>query len=49
VGTIGADPERGWITTASPLGSALLGRRKGETVTLSAPDGQRSLTIVSIE
>jgi transcription elongation factor GreA len=49
VGTIGADPERGWITTASPLGSALLGRRKGETVTLNAPDGQRLLTVVSIE
>ena len=49
VGTIGADPEHGWITTASPLGAALLGRRKGETVTLSAPDGQRSLTVVSID
>jgi transcription elongation GreA/GreB family factor len=49
VGTIGADSERGWITTASPLGAALLGRHKGETVTLDAPDGQRSVTVVAIE
>jgi len=49
VGTIGADPERGWITIASPLGAALLGRHKGDTVTLDAPDGQRSVTVVAIE
>src|SRR5712692_5847863 len=38
VGTIGANPERGWLTTESPLGAALLSRRRGETVDVAAPD-----------
>ena len=49
VGTIGADPERGWITTESPLGAALLGRRRGESVDVASPEGHRTFTVVSAE
>jgi transcription elongation factor GreA len=48
VGTVGADPERGWITTESPLGAALLGHRQGDTVQLHSPEGPRSVTIHSL-
>ena len=49
VGSVGADPERGWITIESPLGAVLLGKRSGDVVTVAAPTGQRNATVVSIE
>jgi transcription elongation GreA/GreB family factor len=38
----------GWITTASPLGRALIGRRVGDTVAVEAPGGDWRVTIVSV-
>ncbi|MDR1689227.1 MAG: transcription elongation factor GreA [Clostridiales bacterium] len=39
VGSAEADPTNGKISNESPLGSALLGRKEGETVEVDAPDG----------
>ncbi|MGP3775639.1 GreA/GreB family elongation factor [Streptomyces sp. SDT5-1] len=36
------------VTYDSPLGSALLGHRAGDTVTYEAPDGETSVSIVSL-
>jgi transcription elongation factor GreA len=38
----------GTISTESPVGGALLGRRAGDSVTVSAPSGEIVYTIVSI-
>jgi transcription elongation factor GreA len=48
VGPMEADPTKGKISDESPLGKALLGKRKGEKVTVAAPDGSFTYTIVSI-
>ncbi|MEL5954372.1 GreA/GreB family elongation factor [Streptomyces sp. CLV115] len=36
------------VTTDSPLGSALLGRRAGETVTYDAPGGRTTAVVLSV-
>jgi transcription elongation factor GreA len=43
------DPRNGFVSVDSPVGSALLGRRIGEVVTIEAPAGSWSATISSIE
>jgi transcription elongation factor GreA len=48
VGSAEADPRKGRISNESPLGKALLGRRVGDTVTVSAPAGTLSFQIISI-
>ncbi|MBI4419949.1 MAG: transcription elongation factor GreA [Gemmatimonadetes bacterium] len=42
------DFEGGQISVASPLGRALLDRRKGETATVRIPNGMRKLKIVDL-
>lgn len=49
VGSAEADPSSGRISNESPLGSALIGRKKGEMVTVSAPDGAIRFEILGIE
>ena len=49
VGSAEADPRRGRISNQSPLGRALLGKRVGETVTVSAPAGMLSFQIIAIQ
>jgi transcription elongation factor GreA len=49
VGTAEADPAAGRISAESPLGRALVGRRKGEVTLVDAPKGRRRLKIVAIE
>lgn len=39
VGSLEADPARGRISSSSPVGKALFGRRAGEEVTAAAPGG----------
>lgn len=41
-----ADPSRGNISHLSPLGSALMGRRVGESVAYSSPAGMTSVQIL---
>lgn len=49
VGAAEADPTKGRISNESPLGHALLGRRVGDTVQVSAPAGLLTFRIATIE
>lgn len=48
MGTTEADAMRGIISNESPVGVALLHRKKGDTVTVKAPDGEYKLKILKI-
>ena len=48
VGTTEADVEIGRISNESPIGNALLGRKAGETLTVSVPVGNVSITIKKV-
>lgn len=48
VDTQEADPNQGKLSIASPLGRALSGRKAGDTITVSAPRGKMTYTIVTI-
>lgn len=48
VGTTEADVEMGRISNESPIGNALLGRKAGETLTVSVPVGNVSITIKKV-
>lgn len=43
-----ADPLAGKISNESPLGTAFLGKKKGETVTVTTPKGEMEYTIKKI-
>jgi hypothetical protein len=43
------DPRNGFVSVDSPVGSALLGRRIGEEVTIQAPAGSWTATITRID
>lgn len=45
---VASDPRRGWISTESPVGQSLLGRRPGERVTVAAPGGQSRLVVLTV-
>jgi transcription elongation factor GreA len=49
VGPKEADPANGRISHESPIGKALLGRRVGDTVKVSSPNGQYEIKIVKIK
>lgn len=49
VGSPEADPAHDKISNESPVGRAVLGRRKGETVTVQAPAGTIKYTIKIIK
>ena len=48
VGKAEADPGKGRISNESPLGRALMGRRKSEKVTVQAPDGPVVFRILKV-
>lgn len=48
VGPVEADAKEGRLSTASPLGRALMGRTRGERVDLETPAGRRSYQILDI-
>jgi transcription elongation factor GreA len=48
VGSAEAAPRDGKISNESPVGRALIGRRKGDKVVVSTPGGDSTYTIVSI-
>lgn len=48
VGAAEADPMEGYISNLSPFGRALLNHKAGDTVTVSSPDGNIKLRIVTI-
>ena len=45
VGPQEADPAAGRISASSPVGSALIGARAGDTVSVATPGGRRSVEI----
>jgi transcription elongation factor GreB len=49
VGVAEADPGENRISSASPLGRALLSHRAGEKLTFQSPAGSRELTILKVE
>jgi len=49
VGPVEADAQNGRLSTASPLGRALMGRAPGDRVDLETPDGRRSYQILDIQ
>lgn len=48
VGPKEADPVNGRISHKSPIGEALLGHKKGDTIKIETPDGNIQMTIVEI-
>ncbi len=49
MGTTEADVMKGIISNESPVGAALLKHKKGDVVTVKAPDGEYQLKILKIE
>jgi transcription elongation factor GreA len=49
VGSAEADPTKGFISNASPLGRALMGCKIGDKVTIDAPDGTLEFKVVEIQ
>lgn len=49
VGSAEADPTKGLISNASPLGQALMGRKIGDKVTIEAPDGALEFKVIAIQ
>lgn len=48
VGPAEADPRRGMISTASPVGRALLGARAGDRTVVETPAGARRLEVLKV-
>jgi transcription elongation factor GreA len=49
VGSAEADPAANRLSNESPVGKALIGRKKGETVEVAAPRGSRKFKILEIK
>lgn len=49
VGATEAKPSEGRISNESPIGSALLGHKAGDTVTVKTPGGEMKIKIVKVE
>jgi transcription elongation factor GreA len=43
-----ANAEKGWISTASPIGKALLGKEEGDEVNVPTPTGVRTFEILKL-
>ncbi len=43
-----ADPDKGWISTTSPIGRALMGKAEGDQVAVPTPNGVRQFEIVKL-
>ena len=48
VGSAEVDASAGEISNESPIGSALMDKKKGDTVTVTTPRGEKSLEILSV-
>jgi len=48
VGAVESDPSSGRISIESPVGRALVGKRKGDKVTVSVPSGTLHFTVKSV-
>lgn len=43
-----ANVERGWISTASPIGRALLGKETGDEIHVKTPNGERRFELTKL-
>jgi len=43
-----SDVAKGLISTTSPIGRALLGKKEGDTTTVVTPNGKRELEILKL-
>ncbi len=48
VGSAEADPTKGRISNESPVGRALMGKKKGDEIAVKIPAGERHLKVVEI-
>lgn len=48
VGSAEADPEKGYISNESPIGQALLGKKKGDEVEVQVPAGKMKYKIKKV-
>lgn len=48
-GSSESDPRNGVISNVSPVGKALIGHKKGDTVVVKTPGGETSYEIIAIE
>ena len=44
-----ANVERGWISTASPIGRALLGKEEGDEIHVKTPNGERRFELTKLQ
>jgi len=49
VGAVESDPSAGRISVESPVGRALVGKKKGDKITVSVPAGSLTLTIKAVK
>ena len=43
-----AEPTKGWISTSSPIGRALMGKEEGDEVSVPTPSGLREFELVKL-
>lgn len=43
-----ADPTKGWISTTSPIGRALMGKEEGDAVEVPTPNGTREFELIKL-
>jgi transcription elongation factor GreA len=48
VGSTEANPDKGYISDQSPIGKALLGKKKGDQVEVQVPSGSMTYKIKAI-
>lgn len=48
VGSAEADPNKGRISNESPVGKALMGKKKGDIIPVKTPAGERQLRLMEI-
>jgi transcription elongation factor GreA len=48
VGAAEANPGNGYISNESPLGKALMGHKVGDVITVDAPNGKFTVTLVKV-
>lgn len=48
VGSIESNPDKGFISNESPMGKALIGKKKGDIVDIETPGGSIQMKVLSI-
>lgn len=43
-----ADPAKGWVSTASPIGRAIVGKEEGDEISVTTPAGVREFELMKL-